>query len=319
MGNSKKHLTAWSVVTILLINFFVINAQSTFKNVSIKTLPPSLSTYRSMDIEPNLQSNPNRKKHLMFLKKAIVVGASSGMGRQVAKLIANDGYEVGLVARRLPFLKSLQKEIPTKTYIKQIDVSEHETAMTLISELIEEMGGLDLIVITVSSFMDIMDDSEEALDLNWKSNKKTIDVDLAGFLAIATVAIAIFEKQKSGHLVGFSSIDGLRGNPLCPVYCGAKAFISTYMEGIRNKMLRNKIPVTVTEIIPGWVDNEKYKPSESPDTYWVESTKKAAQEIYNAIKSKKKKAYISARWRLIAWSLALAPDWLYNQDWFKWK
>ena len=52
---------------------------------------------------------------------------------------------------------------------------------------------------------------------------------------MADLAVSIFEEQKHGHLVGVSSIDGIRGNAFCPVYSGAKAFISTYLEGTRNK------------------------------------------------------------------------------------
>ncbi len=238
-------------------------------------------------------------------KKAIVIGASSGMGRQVAKLIAQE-YEVGLASRRLNLLESLQKEIPTKTYIKQIDVSKLEEAKTKLAELIEEMGGLDLILISVSSCIDT------EFTKSWETDKKILDVDLAGFLVMADVAVNFFEKQNSGHLIGISSIDGLRGNALCPVYSGAKAFVSTYLEGIRNYMIQNKIPVYVTDIIPGWVDNEKIEFSKQEGTYWVTSTKKASEQIFNAIKNKKKKAYITKRWQIIAWLQALLPDCIYN-------
>jgi short-subunit dehydrogenase len=240
------------------------------------------------------------------VKRAIVIGATSGIGRQVAKLLATQGgYEVGLVGRRVNLLESLQKEIPTKTYIKQIDVSLYDQAKKQLIELIEEMGGLDLMLISVSS-------SYNSKLSKYENDAKTIEVTLVGFWEMANVALEIFEKQKSGHLVGISSISGLRGDAKCPVYCGAKAFISTYLEGVRNYMIQKNIPVYVTDIMPGWIDTEEVKYSEMPETYWVTPLQKAGQQIFEAIQNKQKIAYISKRQILVKLALNIVPDVIYN-------
>ena len=253
--------------------------------------------------------------------KAIIVGATSGMGRQVAKMLSKD-YDIGLVGRRLNLLESLKAEIPTKSYIKQIDVTQAEAAIQKLSELIEEMGGLDLIVISISAANDnlpngnlansnlINDDLETKK--KFEKNKKTIDVDLFGFWIMADTALSFFEKQKSGHLVGISSTSGLRGSASCPVYSGAKAFISRYLEGVRNQMIQKNIPIHITDIIPGWVEIEAEDIHKIPGAYWVATTQKAAQQICDAIKAKKKKAYITKRWQLIAWLYGITPDFIYN-------
>jgi short-subunit dehydrogenase len=245
------------------------------------------------------------------VKRAIVIGATSGMGRQVAKLLATEGgYQVGLVGRRMNMLESLQQEIQTKTYIKQIDVTQFAVARKQLLELVDQMGGLDLILIAVTSFKDpfVEQDAVTQYDLD----VKTIDVELRGFWEMADVAVRLFEKQRSGHLVGVSSISGVRGDAHCPVYSGAKAFVSTYLEGIRNYMLQNDIPVYVTDIMPGWVDIEKETFSVKPGTYWVTPLDKAARQIFEAIQRKKKIAYISSRQMLVKAALNLVPDCIYN-------
>lgn len=241
------------------------------------------------------------------IKRAIIIGASSGMGRAVAKLLAKDGYIMGLASRRINLLESLQKEIETKSYIKQIDVSNPEKASTDLQNLITQMGGLDLILISVSAYSDYLKST-----ISLTQEQKTINVDLIGFWIMAKTALDFFEEQGFGHLVGISSISGIRGSAHCPAYCGAKAFVSRYLEGIRNKMLQTNTPIYVTDIIPGWVDVEHTTFSSIPGTYWVTPLNKAAQQIFNAIKTKKKVAYISRRQIIVAALLKIVPDCIFN-------
>ncbi|HEX2997446.1 MAG TPA: SDR family NAD(P)-dependent oxidoreductase, partial [Anaerolineales bacterium] len=133
------------------------------------------------------------------MKKAIVVGASSGIGRALAKIIAADGYTVGLAARRLPLLLELQKEIGKQTFVKQIDVSNPAEAMSRLSELIQEMCGVDLIVISAGTgFINP--------DLEWDKEAQTIAVNVSGFAALANVAMHHFLQRGTGHLVNISSL-----------------------------------------------------------------------------------------------------------------
>jgi len=246
------------------------------------------------------------------ISKAIVVGATSGIGRQVAKVLAKNGYEVGLIGRRINLLQSLQKEISTKTYIKQIDVSVIDKAKKQLEELIAQMGHLDLLFISVSAQGDLPF-GKPTHAMSWDAVKKLIDVDLRGFWMAAYVGLKQFEKQGYGHLVGVSSIQKLQGFSGAPEYSGAKAFISKYLDGVRNRVIKDRLPIFVTEIIPGPVDVERQQYSQVRGFFWVVSSKEAARQIYAGIKDKKEKVYVSKGWRFIAWLLYIMPDWLYRR------
>lgn len=235
------------------------------------------------------------------MKKAIVIGASSGIGRDLAIILGKHGYEVGLMARRVEKLEALQKEIQGNTHIGHIDISSPVEAIEKTKEMIGKMGGLDLMVLNAGiGFLNP--------ELDFEKEWKTIHVNVEGFSALAGLSYNYFSKQGYGHIVGISSIGALRGNHLAPAYNASKAYMSNYLEGLRKKAFNEKLPITVTDIKPGFVETDMAK---GEGKFWVAPSKKAAEQIYTAIKSKKKHAYITRRWRLIGWLLKLMPDWLY--------
>ena len=236
-------------------------------------------------------------------KKAVVIGASSGIGKELAKVLSQNGYTVGLAARRVDLMEGLEKELFGTSYIKRIDVSEADAAMDRLEELIHDMGGLDLIVI--SSGVGFINPG-----LEWKDEKATIDVNVSGFAAMANVAFRHFLEKGSGHIVGISSLAAIRGAADAQAYNASKAFVSNYLEGLRQKAAKAEGCIIVTDIKPGFVDTAMAK---GEGLFWVAPPEKAALQIYRAIEQKKKHAYISKRWRAVAWLLKVMPDWVYNK------
>lgn len=236
-------------------------------------------------------------------KKAIVVGATSGIGRELTKIFSQNGYIVGLAGRRTHLLDDLKNELPNNSFAKHIDVSQTDKAINQLKELIAEMEGVDIVIINSGvGFIN--------KDLEWPLEKETIDVNVSGFAAIANVVVHHFLSKGSGHLVGISSIAALRGDGDAPAYNASKAFVSNYMEGLRKKVAKSGLSITVTDIQPGFVDTAMAK---GDGLFWVASPQKAAQQIYNAIKRKKKHAYITKRWRLIGLVMKIVPETIYNR------
>lgn len=241
-------------------------------------------------------------------KRAIVIGASVGMGKEISKRLASDGYIVGMTARRIGLLEEIQQEIPTQTYIAYMDASQPDEAVEQLNDLIKKMGGLDLIIIAATGFWDCDFD-----DNDWKKSLSVLTVDVVGFFALARTALNFFENQGYGHLVGFSSIDGLHGVASVQAYSASKAFCSRYLEAERNKFMQKNMPIFVTELCPGWINSKgDVDFTELPHAYWVESLDDACNDIMEAIRNKEHVAYITKRWQKVAELLAIIPTDLYN-------
>lgn len=237
------------------------------------------------------------------MKKAIVIGASSGIGKELALILAEKGYEVGLMARRTELLEVLKNDIPTKSHVGHIDLSKAPEAVEKVRKMIQALEGVDLVVVNAGTgFLNP--------ELDWSKEQQTLDVNVYGFCAIAGEMYKFFAKQGSGHIVGISSIGALRGNPVAPAYNASKAFNSNYLEGLRKKAFQEKLSISITDIKPGFVDTDMAK---GEGKFWVATPQKAAEQIYSAINKQKTHAYITRRWRLIGWALKLMPNWLYQR------
>ncbi len=245
-------------------------------------------------------------------KKAIVIGATAGMGRETARLLMLDGYVVGCVGRRQARLDALKTEFGDRCVSRSIDMNS-KGSMEKLRALIDDLHGCDLMVICISVNADRVrksNDGSTPMDVEWQ--KAVLDLDLLGFWRAGIVARQCFERQRSGHLVGISSTSGLIGEAQNPAYSGAKAFIQRYLDATRNYMAQRGLLIYVTDIIPGFVDVEYEAPGTCAGEYWSVGVETAGKQIFEAIKARKKVAYVPRRWRLIAWFYRIVPDWLYN-------
>jgi len=235
------------------------------------------------------------------MKKAIVIGASSGIGLQLARVLSKDGYAVGLTGRRLELLNNLKKELPAQTFISQMDINNTSEAMDKLNGLIGEMGGVDLIVVSAGI-------GHINHELDWTKEQETITTNVLGVTAIINAAMQVFLTKKSGHLAVISSVAALWGSGECPAYNASKAFVSNYLEGIRCKVKKLKMDITVTDIKPGLVDTAMAK---GEGLFWVMPLEKAADQIYTALRHKKDEVIVTKRWRIIAFLLKIMPKFLY--------
>jgi len=237
------------------------------------------------------------------MKKAIIIGATSGIGKGLAKVLADNNYKVGITGRRAELLMELKDENPNSYFVKSFDITETKIAIEKLEELTAELGGLDLLILS-SGTGDIND------NLTFDIEERTINTNVLGFTCIADWTLNYFEKQKYGHLVAISSIGGLRGSRQAPAYNATKAYQISYLEGLRQKSTKLKESIYVTDIRPGFVNTEMEK---GEGLFWVMPVDKTVNQIYKSIIGRKKIAYVTKRWRLIAIILKRLPRQIYDR------
>ncbi len=236
------------------------------------------------------------------MKKAIIIGATSGIGNELAKTLVNNGYKVGITGRRKFELQKLQKSNPENYEISSFDCTIENNSEKL-SELTEEIGGLDLLILSSGT-----GDLNEELDFEIENKTNLLNVN--AFTEIVDWTFNYFQKQGKGHLVAISSIAGIRGSRIAPAYNASKAYQINYLEGLRQKATKIKKPIYVSDIRPGFVDTDMAK---GEGQFWVATKEKAARQIFGIIKKKKGIGYVTKRWRIIAKVLKMLPNGIYKR------
>lgn len=237
------------------------------------------------------------------MKKAIVIGASSGIGRSLALLLAENGYKVGITGRKSELLEALKNTNPDSFLIKVFDANYTKTAVSKLEELTAELEGLDLLILSAG-----IGDLNNKLD--FEIEKKTIDLNVTGFTNIMNWAFNYFEKQESGHLMAISSAGGLRGSRQAPAYNATKSYQINYIEGLRQKAKKLKSPIVVTDVRPGLVNTAMAK---GEGLFWVMPVEKVTKQIFTAILKEKKVIYVTKRWGILARIIKILPRFIYDR------
>ena len=234
-------------------------------------------------------------------KKVIIIGATSGIGREVALIYIAQGWKVGVAGRREAELESLRAEYPEQVYAQTLDVTQ-EDAPEKLHALIEQVGGMDLFLLS-SGIGKQNPTLETGLEL------ATAATNVEGFIRMTNAAFHYFEQQGHGHLAVISSIAGTKGLGAAPAYSATKGFQNIYMDALDQLARMKKLNIQFTDIRPGFVatpllNNQKKYPMlmEAPIV---------ALDIVSAIEKKKRVAIIDWKFRLLVGFWRLIPKWIW--------
>ncbi|MEJ2913721.1 SDR family oxidoreductase [Pseudoalteromonas sp. C12FD-1] len=238
-------------------------------------------------------------------KNILITGASSGLGKGMAKEFAKQGCNLALCARRFELLEQLKSELeqvnPNITIsIKVLDVNDHEQVFSVFNAFKEELNGLDRVIINAG-----MGKGASIGTGYFNANKQTAQTNFVAALAQAEAAMEIFRAQNNGHLVTISSISAVRGfRRAMTVYAATKAAITSLSEGIRIDVMHT--PIKVSCVHPGFIRseiNEKVK-----TVPFIVDTETGCKALAKAINKEKANSFVPTwPWALLHWILRIAP------------
>jgi short-subunit dehydrogenase len=235
-------------------------------------------------------------------RKAIIIGASSGIGRELAVQLINLGYITAITGRRKELLDEIKCLYPESTLTFAFDISDSPNSL-MMQSIVDMLGGLDLCIISAGT-------GEFNIKLEYETELQTLKTNINGFTEIADWCYNLFRKQGHGHLVAITSIAGLFGNALAPAYNASKAYQMIYIESLRKRSIKYKRKIIITDIRPGFVDTAMAK---GEGLFWVAPVHKAAGQIMRGIRKKKSIVYITRRWSVIAFLIKILPRFIFER------
>jgi short-subunit dehydrogenase len=236
--------------------------------------------------------------------RALIIGASSGMGAELAKKLARAGYDVALIARRKEFLSALCDEINqdadhgrARYYVH--DVSDTASVPDLLRRIVADLGGLDLVIYAAGvNFAPSLD------EYNTGNDQQMLEINLIGAFAWLNPIASMFQSAKAGQIVGISSVAGERGRVGNPGYNASKAGLTSYLESLRNRLTQHG--VNVLTVKAGFVQTDMLKAAQR--VMFPISAEKAADDICKAIRARKQEIYEPWFWRFIMFVIRNIPS-----------
>ena len=229
------------------------------------------------------------------MKRAIVMGASSGIGLEVARLLIKRGWTVGVAARRLEQLAEFD-------VAARIDVTADDAGQRL-QELIGRLGGMNL-------YFHASGIGKQNRELHEDIELRTMETNAVGFTRMVGTAYRYMASHGGGHIAVISSIAGTKGLGPAPAYSATKAMQNTYIEALEQLANAQQLNIRFTYIRPGFVDTDLLNDGRR---YPLLLDKvKVAEEIVDSIDKKRHVRVIDWRWRIITCNWRLIPRFLWR-------
>ena len=233
-------------------------------------------------------------------KKIIIIGATSGIGREVALIYIAKGWKVGIAGRREAELETLRSLAPQQVSAQVLDVTLPDATEKL-QTLIEKVGGMDVFLLSSGI-------GKQNYTLQTEIELATAATNVEGFIRMTNAAYHYFEKQGYGHLAVISSIAGTKGLGAASAYSATKGFQNIYMDAMDQLAHMKKLNIRFTDIRPGFVATPLLKDDSYP---MLMKAPIVALDIVNAIERKKRVAIIDWKYRCLTFFWRLIPKWIW--------
>lgn len=236
------------------------------------------------------------------MKRIIIIGATSGIGQEVAKEFVKQGWKVGIAGRRLSALEEFRLLNPSLIEIQQLDVTD-ENAPAKLQELIDKLGGMDI-------FLQSSGVGSQNMSLNPEIEINTAKTNVEGFIRMVTAAFNYFKQRGGGHLAVISSIAGTKGLGAAPAYSATKRFQNTYIDALDQLSHMKHLNIRFTDIRPGFVATALLKDGNYP---LLMQPGYVAKRIVKALKHQKRVAIIDWKYAVLVFFWRMIPHWIWER------
>lgn len=235
----------------------------------------------------------------------LIIGAKSDMAKAIAKVYAQNGYDLYLGARNIIELETFSNDISIRTgqdiKLLELDVLDYDNHQSFYDQLEEKPYG-------VISTVGYLGDQKKA-QTSFNEAKKIIDTNYTGVVSLFNIIANDFEVRGSGFMVGISSVAGDRGRKSNYIYGSAKAALTAYLSGLRNRL--NDSGINVLTVKPGFVNTKMTKDMDLPEKLTAQP-EDVAQNIFEAQQKGKNVIYTKWIWKWVMSIIKMIPEWKFK-------
>lgn len=240
------------------------------------------------------------------MKKVLILGAASDIGKAVANIFATNQYQLLLAARNTEKIEALKQDLSIRYEVPvellSFDATDYGSHQKFYDELPEKPD----VAICVFGYLG----SQEAGNNDWAEAYKIINTNYTGAVSILNIIARDFENRRSGAIVGISSVAGERGRQSNFLYGSAKAGFSAYLSGLRNRLFHSEVHVVTVK--PGFVNTKMTENLDLPKPLTAQP-EQVAKAIYNAVMKKKNVIYTLPAWRPIMYAIKSIPEFIFKK------
>jgi short-subunit dehydrogenase len=235
----------------------------------------------------------------------LIIGAKSDIAKATARKYAKHGFDLYLAARNADELEDFAKDIITRTQrsikVLELDILDYDSHQSFYNNLKEKPFG----VISAVGYLG----NQEKAQSDFSEAEKIIDTNYTGVVNLFNIIAYDFEKRRSGFIVGISSVAGDRGRKSNYVYGAAKAALTTYLSGLRNRLYGTQVHVLTVK--PGFVATKMTEKLDLPEKLTAQP-EEVAEDIYRAQQNGKNVLYTKWIWRWVMLIIKMIPEWKFK-------
>lgn len=235
----------------------------------------------------------------------LIIGARSDIAKAVAREYAKHGYNLYLAARNASELEDFANDITVRTQrtVKtvELDILDYENHQAIYDQLDEKPLG-------VISAVGYLGDQDKA-QVDFQESKLIMDTNYTGVVSLFNIIASDFEYRRFGFIVGISSVAGDRGRKSNYIYGSAKAALTAYLSGLRNRLFDAQVHVLTVK--PGFVATKMTEDMDLPEKLTAQP-EEVAVDIYRAQQKNKNMLYTKWIWRWVMLIIRMIPEWKFK-------